>query len=174
MIIRAARAEDAVAIRDIVNALVRDSLVTFTTVQKTSEQVRMDIAGAPGQYLVAEQAGKVVGHAHFGAFRGGPGYRHTAEHTIHLAPTVLGKGVGRALLVALEQVAAQAGIHVLVAAISGANSAGMRFHLAMGYSEVGRLPQVGFKDDQWLDMVLMQKILPQGSDLNPDSFVEEG
>jgi phosphinothricin acetyltransferase len=29
----------------------------------------------------------------------------------------------------------------------------------MGYTEVGRLPQVGWKFDRWHDLVLMQKIL---------------
>lgn len=170
MIIRPAQPEDAGAICDIINALVRDTLVTFTTLEKTTSQVCADIAEKAGGYLVAELDGQVVGHANYGGFRGGPGYRYTAEHTIHLAPTAKGSGIGRALLLALEDVAAQAGIHVLVAGISSANPAGLKFHAAMGYSEVGHLPEVGRKNDQWLGTVLMQKILPPRPQAEPDSF----
>jgi len=174
VIIRRAGAADAAAILDIVNPLVRQTLVTFTTVEKTIDQLCTDIADKRGRYLVAELGGQVVGHAHYGAFRSGPGYRHTAEHTIHLAPAAQGRGVGRRLMRALEQVAAREDIHVLVAAVSSANAAGLKFHAAMGYSEVGRLPEVGFKNDQWLDTVLMQKILPLSRPSNPDSPAKKG
>lgn len=39
----------------------------------------------------------------------------------------------------------------------------MSLHRAVGFVEAGRLSQVGFKQDRWLDVVLMQTSLTSGS-----------
>ena len=84
MIIRPAHAVDAEAIAAIHNAVIQDTLVTFTTETRTVDSVATDISNRPGQYLVVEQNEQVVGFAAQGPFRGGPGYAHSREHTIHL------------------------------------------------------------------------------------------
>jgi len=174
MIIRAATAADAEALCEIANWVIRDTLITFASAQKTVAQLRAEIVEKGGDYLVAELDGQVVGHAYYGAFRPGSGYRYTAEHTIHLSTAAHGRGIGRALLQALEQRAVTAGLHVLVAGISSANPGAVGFHAALGFTEVGRLPEVGFKNGQWLDTVLMQKILQQAGKPDPDSTEKPG
>lgn len=159
MILRRARAADAEAICAIANPIIRDTLITFTTEQKTPEGVAAEIAARGAAYLVGEVDGQVLGFASYGQFRGGPGYAHSMEHSIQLAPRARGRGMGRALMARLADVAAENGVHVLVAGISGANPGGIGFHAALGFSEVGRMPEVGFKAGRWLDLVLMQKIL---------------
>ncbi|MDA7965114.1 GNAT family N-acetyltransferase [Ruegeria sp.] len=157
MIIRPACADDAEAIAAIHNAVIQDTLVTFTTELRTAASVAVDISNR--QYLVAELNGQVIGFATYGPFRGGPGYAHTREHSIHLTPDAQGQGIGRALMAALEDTARAEGVHVLVAGISSANPGAIAFHTALGFAEVGRMPEVGRKQGQWLDLVLMQKIL---------------
>lgn len=159
MRIRLAQPDDAKAICAISNALIRDSLITFTTVLRSEAATRAAIGAADGAFLVAEEDGSVVGFASFGPFRGGPGYAHTQEHSIQLAPEARGRGVGKNLMVHLEAIALEHDVHVLIAGISSANPAGVAFHKALGFSEVGRLPEVGRKFGQWLDLILMQKIL---------------
>lgn len=159
MILRRARAADATAICAISNPIIRDTLITFTTEQKTPEGVAAEIAARGPAYLVGEIEGQVLGFASYGAFRAGPGYARSAEHSVQLAPQARGRGMGRALMARLADVAAENGVHVLVAGISGANPDGIAFHAALGFAKVGRLPEVGYKAGRWLDLVLMQKIL---------------
>ena len=110
----------------------------------------------------AGDGGEVVGVASYGDFRNTPhfeGYRFTVEHSIHVAGTRKGDAIGRALMDALVDRAREAGLHVMVGAIDGGNVDSIRFHERMGFVEVARMPEVGFKFCRWLDLVLMQRIL---------------
>ncbi len=105
---------------------------------------------------------EVVGVASFGDFRNTlhfEGYRFTVEHSIHVRGDRRASGVGRVLLDALMERARAAGIHVMVGAIDGDNVDSIRFHERMGFVEVARMPETGFKFGRWLDLVLMQRIL---------------
>ena len=164
MIIRQARLDDAGQICAIHNAIIRNTEITFTTKERREAEVAANIALRWSAFQVAEHDAQVVGFAYFGDFRAGPGYARTKELTIHLTRDARGHGTGRALLRRLEKVAIAHGVHVLVAGISAANPGGIAFHAACGFDEVGRLPEVGIKAGQWLDLVLMQKILPKGTD----------
>jgi phosphinothricin acetyltransferase len=52
-----------------------------------------------------------------------------------------------------------AGKHVMIGAIDGENEASLRFHRAIGFDEVARMPQIGQKFGRWLDLVLVQRII---------------
>lgn len=156
--IRAATSSDTEAIAAIWNRVIRDTAATFTTAEKDAGALARSIAdGAP--FHVAEADGAVVGFVTAFQFRGGPGYAHTWEHSIHLDPAAQGQGLGRALMAALEDDLRTRGGHSLFAGISGENVAGVRFHDRLGYAEVARLPEVGRKFGRWHDLVLMQKFL---------------
>jgi phosphinothricin acetyltransferase len=156
-LIRPARDTDAEAIATIWNAIIRDTALTFTSVEKDPARLAAQIADQP--FLVAEAKGEVRGFATYAPFRSGPGYARTMEHSIHVADGARGAGLGRALMAACEAHARAAGTHSLIAGISGENGGGIAFHAALGFREVGRLPQVGRKFERWHDLVLMQKFL---------------
>lgn len=112
--------------------------------------------------LVAVVDGGVVGYTTWTGFRGGdrfPGYRQTVEHTIHVDGDHHGRGVGRALLEALVDEARRRGVHVVVGAVDSENESSIAFHRALGFTEVGRMPEVGRKFGRWLDLVLLQRII---------------
>ncbi|SLN28881.1 N-acyltransferase YncA [Roseovarius gaetbuli] len=159
MIVRQARPGDIEAILAIWNPLIRETSVTFTTEEKTPEGLGQDIAGRGEAFLVAERGGVILGFASFGAFRSGPGYAHTGEHTIILDAASRGRGVGRALMTRLEEVARSQRFHALVAGVSGENVGAIAFHRAIGFSEVARMPEVGRKFGRWMDLVFLQKLL---------------
>lgn len=159
MTLRAARPSDAPAIAALHNRIIRDTAVTFTTQERTPEAVARQIAERIPAFLVAETAGRLAGFTTYGPFRAGPGYAASCEHTVILDEAARGRGLGRALMTRLMQIAAAEGKHVMVAGISGANPGAVAFHAALGFEEVGRMPQVGRKAGQWLDLILMQRIL---------------
>ena len=159
MQIRAAITSDASAIVEIWNEVIGKTALTFTSEPKTVEGISADITARGEAFLVAEGDDMILGFATYFPFRGGNGYRHTKEHTISLRSAAQGQGVGRALMVRLEDVARQQNVHSLFAGVSGENPDGIAFHAAIGYREIARLPEVGRKFGRWMDLILMQKIL---------------
>lgn len=165
MIIRDAHDDDMPAIRDIYNALIPTTTGAWTETLQTLRQRRawfrrQQASGHP--VLVADENGEVIGFTAYGSFRGSgkwPGYRFTVEHTVHVREARWGTGVGKALLRELMSRARHAGIHVMVGAIDGDNVASIRFHEALGFSIVARMPEIGYKFERRLDLVLVQRIL---------------
>lgn len=157
MIIRPAVLSDVVAIAELWNGMIRDTLVTWTTVEKSMAAVEEMIDAAT--VLVAEADETFLGFGRAARFRPGPGYAHTYEHNIYVTEAARRSGAGRALLTALELRLRGQGVHVLVAGISSANPAAIEFHAAMGFRHAGIVSEAGRKWDQWLDLVLMQKRL---------------
>lgn len=162
---RAATVADVPAICHLFNALICTTTVAWRTQPATLDEMyawfaRQQAADHP--VLVADVDGTVVAYTCWTSFRGGdrfPGYRHTVEHTIHVARDHHGRGIGRHLLTSLIEMARRRDVHVMVAGIDADNTASIAFHRIMGFSEVARMPEVGRKFDRWLELVLMQRIL---------------
>ena len=163
--IRDADSADLQAIVDIYNAWIPTLTITWTEEPDSLEQRSLWFERQRHEdwpVLVAADASGVVGFTCYEPFRGEgkwPGYRSTAELSIHVREDAWRRGVGRALMEALVERARAAGIHVLVAAIDSQNEASFRFHEKLGFVEVARMPETGQKFGRWLDLVLMQRIL---------------
>lgn len=158
--IRPATDQDAAAICAIWNPEIRDTLVTFNSVEKSPGDITGMVAEKGSGFVVFEgNDANILGFAFYGQFRGGVGYRHTAEHTIVLESAARGRGVGRALIGAICDHARAAGMHSLIAGVSAGNPDGVAFHARLGFEEIARLPEVGRKFDRWIDLIVMQKML---------------
>ena len=159
--IRDAVGGDAEAIAAIWNPIIRDTAITFWPQERSPEEIARMIAerqAAGWAFLVAGEGG-VLGFASFFQFRGGPGYARCMELTINLAPEARGRGLGAMLLRALEARAAAFGARVLLGGVTGSNAASLGFHRRMGYTEMGRIPDAGWKFGQFHELVLMGKRL---------------
>jgi L-amino acid N-acyltransferase len=154
---------DIAAISSLYNALIDTSTIAWTEHRETLATRQDWFAEQQSQgypVLVAESDGDVVGYASFGDFRDAikwPGYRFVVEHTVHIREDQWGRGVGRALMAELIRRARQLGKTQMVGGVDGANDASIQFHERLGFVEVARMPQIGFKFDQWLDLVLLQR-----------------
>lgn len=163
MPIRDAVDADLPVILDILNDAIRTSTAVWSWTPTTLEARRAWLAERTGRgfpVLVATgDDDAALGFASFGDFRPWEGYAHTVEHSIYVASHARGRGLGRALLDALIARARGQGKHAMVAGIEAGNAVSIALHRRVGFTEVGRMPEVGRKFDRWLDLVLMQLML---------------
>ena len=106
--------------------------------------------------LVATNGDHICGFGSFGDFRSWPGYRFTVEGTVHVASAYRGQGVGSLLLRALIAQAKLAGKHSMIAGVDSENASSLQFLERFGFVRAGYLPEVGFKFDRYLNLVLLQ------------------
>lgn len=158
MIIRPAKLTDSAQICDIWNPIIRDTTITFTTLEKTVADIEQMLETS-NPFFIAENDEQVLGFTTYSPFRAGPGYARSMELSINLAETARGKGIGTKLLRTLEAAATDRGVSNLIASVSGSNPAALQFHEANNYTRVGMIPQVGQKFSQRLDLFLLQKLL---------------
>jgi L-amino acid N-acyltransferase YncA len=86
------------------------------------------------------------------------------EHSVHVRADARGRRLGAGLVEALLPPARALGMHAMIGAVDAANQGSIRFHERLGFTEVGRFPEVGRKFGRWLDLVFMQRFLdPAGS-----------
>lgn len=111
--------------------------------------------------LVAENEQGVVGYCSYGTFRAWPAYSRTVEWSVYIGPNFRGLGIASKLLPALIERARNQGLHSIIAGIDATNEVSLGLHKKFGFVEVGRLQEVGWKFDRWLDLVFMQLILSQ-------------
>jgi L-amino acid N-acyltransferase YncA len=79
------------------------------------------------------------------------------ESTIYLAPDRTGRGLGGRLLRALQQRCALAGVEQMIAVIADSGDpASIGLHRACGFTDAGRLGNVGRKHGRVIDTLLMQ------------------
>lgn len=163
MLLRDATPADLPALLDIHNDAVRTLKAIWTDRQDTAEERRQwfearTSAGLP--VVVAElPGGTIAGYGSYGPYRPKEGYRHTMEHSVYVVPQARGSGVGQALLARLVERARNDGYHVLVGSVESGNTASIALHRKLGFEIAGRLPQIGAKFGQWLDLVLMTLLL---------------
>ena len=158
--IRDAAPEDAEAIAAIWRPVIEETTASFRPAAPDATEVggMIEAARARGHaFLVAGDP--PLGFGYYGQLRGNAGYRRTMEHTIVLSDAARGRGLGRALLGALEDHARAGGATSIWGGVSAENAAGLRFHAACGYAEAARLSEVGWKFGRTVDLVLLRKAL---------------
>ena len=126
---------------------------------------RADVLSKGLPYLVAADSstGRILGFAYCTWFKPRPAYRFSAEDSVYIATDLHGKGLGRALLAELASQAEKIGVRKLIAVIGDSKNLGsIGVHRSVGFTDVGVLKSCGWKFDQWLDVVLMEKALGLG------------
>ncbi|TFZ05880.1 N-acetyltransferase family protein [Ramlibacter henchirensis] len=172
-LIRPSTEADLPAITAIYGHHVMHGTGTFETTPPTEHEMagrRADVLGKGLPFLVAEQDGRVLGYAYCQWFKPRPAYRFSAEDSIYLHRDACGKGVGKQLLAELVAQAESVGVRKLIAVIGdSANAGSIGVHRSLGFASVGTITNCGWKFNRWLDTVLMDKVLGEGSSTPPES-----
>lgn len=162
--IRPVADRDIPDVREIYNHYVTNSVVTFDEKKWSVAQWRDKMAllrKLDLPFLVAESpTGQVLGYALVQPMSSKSAYRYSVENSIYLGQAATGKGLGKALLVALIAACEEKGIRQMVAVISDKGAeASIALHERLGFVEVGRMGRVGFKFGRWLGTIYLQKEL---------------
>jgi L-amino acid N-acyltransferase YncA len=161
--VRDARSHDAPAIAAIYAHYVHTSVATFATDPPTAQDWLDRLAQQRTQGLpliVGDEDGAVVGYAHLSPWRPRPAYRFTVEDSIYLHPAHTRRGHGGTLLAELLHRATATDLRQVIAVIADADDgASVALHRRAGFTDAGRLRDVGYKFDRWIDTILMQRTL---------------
>jgi L-amino acid N-acyltransferase len=158
---------DAEAIAAIYNVEVETSTATMDLVPRTLEDQRRWLLERSGAFttIVAVVDGadgeEIGGFAALSPYKERPAYRTTVEDSVYVRRDLHGRGLGRALLEELLEVAAASGFHAVMARIESGGRASQALHAACGFEMVGLEREVGRKFARWVDVVLMQCLLAE-------------
>ena len=162
--IRPATLSDATELATIYNAYVTGSTVTFDMTPWTASDMehKIEVVAARSMpFLVVEVAGAVAGYGYLSTWRDKSAFDATVENTLYLKPEFQGQGLGGRLLDELMSAGRAAGAREVIAVISDTDdaAASIALHSARGFTPVGSMPDVGYKFDRWLGVVMLQKSL---------------
>lgn len=114
-------------------------------------------------FLVLVEDGELLGYAYAGTPFSRTAFSWCAESSVYLRTDAHGRGYGKRLICALEQLLTIQGYRVLYARITAENRASVALHQRLGYSQIGYFPACGFKFGRWLDLLWLEKRLaPSG------------
>ena len=159
--IRPAVAADVPAMLEIYAPYILTTTATFEydvpSEHEFSERFQKITAQFP--WLVWEEEGEIWGYAYASPPYSRAAYSWCAEPSVYLKPQARGKGIGKLLYRALEQILLLQGYQVLYALITEENVSSRRFHEHCGYEFRVMFPSCGFKFGRWLGLVWMEKRL---------------
>lgn len=117
--------------------------------------------------LARDGRAELLGYAYAARFHPRVGYLYTCEDSIYLHRDCLGRGIGTMLLAALIERCEALGFRQMIAGIAGGQAASVALHTRFGFREVARMPSLGRKQEQWLDLIYMQRALGEGDATPP-------
>ncbi|OQP62319.1 acetyltransferase [Niastella vici] len=169
--IRTALETDLEAMLEIYNDVIVNTTAVYDYKPHTMEMRRQwwrtkQEQGFP--VFVAEEDGRIVGFSSIGPFRAWAAYKYSVENSVYVAADQRGKGIGKKLIAPLIRAAEQLNMHTIIAGIDATNEASIMLHRSLGFAEVARFKQVGYKFGRWLDLTFMQLLLK-----TPQQPVEE-
>lgn len=163
ILIRPATIDDADSIKVIYNQGIAGRMATFETVPRTTSDIETGLHASEGRfpYLVAEREGKVLGWANVSTYRPRECYASIGEFSIYIHEDARGQGVGQVLLPALVDAARNAGFWKLLSRVFPFNIGSLRLCAACGFREVGTYEKHAQLDGEWLDVVIVERLIPE-------------
>ncbi len=159
--IRRINDNDVLAVADIYNYYIDNTIITFELTPVTAEEMqkRIETIAANYPFLVYEEAGIVMGYAYATPWKARQAYQHSVESSVYLHPEAQGKGIGSKLYAKLLDELKTMSIHAIIGGISLPNEASIALHEKFGFEKIAQFKQVGRKFDRWIDVGYWELIL---------------
>ena len=186
--LRSASPEDIPSINAIHRYYVENTVITFVTEPNTNDAMlesynNIKNEGLPDIVAVDTANKAILGYTYVSAFRGvKPGYRHSLELSLFCHPDHVRRGIGEGLLLRLIEILEYPDqwkdwvegtrlieykprqlLAVMAIDIEGPGH-GLKlrdWYLKYGFVERGRLKEVGWKKERWIDTIYLQYTLEE-------------
>jgi L-amino acid N-acyltransferase YncA len=153
--VRAMTAEDWPAVEAIYAEGIATGHATFETEPPSWDE--FDGGRHREHRFVALEDARVVGWAALSPTSTRACYRGVAEHSVYVAESARGRGVGRALMDALLASADAGGIWTIQTSIFPENQASVALHERLGFRVVGWRERIAELDGVWRDTLLLER-----------------
>ncbi len=160
--IRPATANDADSVARIYNHYILNTIITFEEQPVSAQEIAARISEVTSTalpWLVAEDAGQIIGYAYASKWKGRCAYRFSVESTVYVDQCAIGKGYGTRLYERLFAALKAGGMHVVIGGIALPNPASIALHEKLGLRKVAHFNEVGFKFQNWIDVGYWQATL---------------
>ena len=160
--IRSITPDDALQVCEIYNYYVKNTPISFEeeALSLNDMQERIEQVSLEYPWLVYEENHTILAYAYANRWKSRSAYRFTLETTIYASPHMpKGKGIGSQLYTRLFEELDQRYIRSVMAVIALPNAASVGLHEKMGFKKVAHFKEVGFKQDQWIDVGYWQRLL---------------
>ena len=157
--IRIATTADVPAMLAIYGPYILQTAYTFEYTVPTETAFSARFASHTRQFpwLVWEETGQILGYAYGSAPFSRAAYQWCCEVSVYLAPHAQGRGIGKKLYAALEQILLRQGYRVIYALVSTENGGSIRFHERLGYRQIAVMPDCGVKFGRWVGIIYLEK-----------------
>lgn len=150
--------DDWAAVRAIYEEGIATGYATFET--DAPQWADWDAGHLQSHRLVAEVDSVVAGWIALSPVSDRCAYRGVAEVSVYVASGARGRGVGRALMLAMLAATDAGDIWTVQTGIFPENIASVRLHQACGFRVVGTRERIGQLNGVWRDVLLLERRTP--------------
>lgn len=153
---------DATRIAAIYNQGIAERTATFETELRTVEDVGRWFA-EPYPIVVVEHGGEVIAWARASAYQSRACYAQNCEFSVYVDRALRGQGAGTLAMQRLIDETTAAGYHKLISRVFVENDASLGMLQRVGFRQVGIYREHARLDGIWRDVVIVERILGDGS-----------
>lgn len=158
---READINDAKVVQEIYNEHIDAGNSTMDLVNKSLKEIEEWFMAFNDRELIVllEENEYVLGWGIIKRYSDREGYSTTCETAIYLRVSETRKGYGSQMKKWIIEKCRALGYHHLVAKIFAMNSASLEYNKKLGYEIVGRQKEIGYFNNSWQDVIIMQLLL---------------
>ncbi|MFC1735856.1 GNAT family N-acetyltransferase [Candidatus Hydrogenedentota bacterium] len=156
---RSMQEEDLPGVLDIYNHYIVTTTATFYPFPISMETLKTFIFLDHDWYMayVIQHMGKTAGFCFLTQFKKHVSYNGTAELGIYLKPEFTRLGLGSQAARHLEKVATANGLRMIVASVSGENTASIELFRKLEYEQCAHFKRIGEKWGRAIDVIFFQR-----------------